>query len=195
MVVGHAKYNVQLNTFHLQLCEIIARVTDQLQKVELVEINQFRSRMSQIFSVFRPKSARTPKWFKRFLLSIYRKPLPSIWFSTGLQYPFHPLEASLPLLPPFLLHRLSFIYLPLVIAAISPLIWDGLAPPFSHPSPAPPMTRSPCSPGPLTSLHPHPHLLPHLLTSPAVAWPSPLARSLTHSLTLAVNWVICPLMC
>lgn len=76
--------------------------------------------------------------------------------------------------------RLSFIYLPLVINAISPLIWDGLTPPSSHPSPAPAMTRSPCSPGPLTSLHPHPHLLPHLLTSPAVAWPSPLIHSLKN---------------
>lgn len=132
-----------------------------------------------------------------FSLQLQQEPLPLIWFSTvslinhgGQHYPFHPLEASLPLLPLFLLHRLSFICLPLVIIAISPLIWDGLTPPFPHPSPAPLMTRSPCSPGPLTSFS-------HILTcshisSPALLLPD-LVHSLTHQLThslLFIGWFI-----
>lgn len=40
---------LQYNTFHLQLYEKIACFTDQLQKKEVVKIDQFRNWMSQIF--------------------------------------------------------------------------------------------------------------------------------------------------
>lgn len=101
----------------------------------------------------------------------------SLFSHRGQRYPFHPLQATLT--PPALLSPSSicpsFTFLLSSLPFSSNMGWPLSSLPSSFTCPT--MACSPCSPGPLTSLHPHPHLLPLPLTSPAVAWPSPLTHS------------------